>query len=353
MRLALVGPYHPAVGGIQVYMTYLAKELASIGEEVTVVSYKGSRSKWGERVLEIPNLSLKGLRGFSFVLGSSMTLSRERPDLAICHYAATSGLAGFISSMLGVRYIIVFHGSDLKLPKLSKVAASRASAIVAVSSWVEEELRRIGLRADSIIPGGIDSDLFSSLPPKEELKRELGVEGSVVLSVGSLTYSKGFDMVPRVAKLVNERVNATFLIIGSGPEEGVLRELSSKLGVSDKVLLLGRKCYEETAKYYGAADLLLHPARYEGYGLTALESLAAGTPVVASDTGGLRDTVIDGVDGFLLPRDEVAMAERVVQLLMDDSLRRDMGRRGREKALRRSWRIVAEEYEELIARVVS
>lgn len=353
MKLALVGPYHPTVGGVQMYMTYLARELASMGEDVVVISYKGSRSKWGERVLEVPNLGLKGLRGLSFALSSSLTLRRERPDLAICHYAATSGIAGFVSRTFGVKYIVTFHGSDLKFSKLSRIAASRASAIVAVSSWVNEELRRMGLEADSIIPGGIDIELFSSLPPKEELKRELGFEGNLVLSVGSLTHAKGFDMVPKVAKLVNERVDATFLIIGSGPEEKVLKEISSKLGVKDKVLLLGSKRYEETVKYYGAADLLLHPARYEGYGLTALESLAAGAPVVASDTGGLRDAVLDGVDGFLLPRDEAAIAEKVVQLLMDESLRSEMGSKGRERALKRTWRVVAEEYKELIAKVIS
>ncbi|MEM0017737.1 MAG: glycosyltransferase family 4 protein [Candidatus Korarchaeum sp.] len=351
MRLALVGPYYPSVGGIQVYMTYLAKELASMGEDVTVISYRGSRSRWGERVLEVPNIDLKVLRGLSFILSSSIILGRERPDLAICHYAATSGVAGFLSNLLGVRYLVVLHGSDLRFPRLVRIAASKASALVAVSSWVKEELSRMGLEVDSVIPGGVDDKLFSSLPLKEELKKELGFEGNLVLSVGSLTHAKGFDIIPRIAKLVNERLEAIFLIIGGGPEEGALRELSTRLGVSDKVLLLGRRSYEETAKYYGAADLLLHPARYEGYGLTALESLAAGTPVIASDTGGLRDVVLNGVDGFLLPRDEVAMAERVVQLLRDDSLRREMGRRGRERALRRTWRAVAEEYEELIARV--
>ncbi len=350
--IALVGPYYPALGGVQVYMTYLARELLSMGEDVTVISYRGARSRWGERVLEVPNLSSKGFRGLSFALGSSVVLSREGPSIAICHYAATSGLAGFLSSIFGVSYVVVFHGSDLRFPRLARVAASRASALVAVSSWVKGVLEGMGLRVDSVIPGGIDGELFSSLPPKEKLKNDLGLKGNLVLSVGSLNYAKGFDIIPRIAKLVNERVDATFLVVGDGPEEKVLRELAAKLGVSDKVLLLGRKSYEETARYYGAADLLLHPARYEGYGLTALESLAAGTPVIASDTGGLRDAVLNGIDGFLLPRDEGIMAEGVIQLLTDGALREEMGRRGRERALRRTWRSVAEEYMELITRVI-
>lgn len=354
MRIALVGPYHPAVGGVQVYMTYLARELASMGEDVFVVSYRGARSRWGERVLEAPTADLKGLRGLSFTLASSAILRRERPELAICHYAMTSGMAGFLSSASGLRYFVVFHGSDAGMPGLiSKLVASRASAVIAVSGWLRGKLEGMGLRVNSVIPGGVDERIFSSLPPKEELKSRLGLEGNLVLSVGSLTRVKGFDMIPRVARLVNESIDATFLIIGSGPEEGNLRRISATLGVEEKVILIGRKGYEETALYYGAADVLLHPARLEGYGLTALESLAAGTPVVASDVGGLRDAVLDGVDGFLLPRDERIFADRIIQLLRDEELRREMGRRGRERALRRTWRVVAEEYERLIGEVMS
>ena len=345
MKLALVGPYYPAVGGVQVYMTYLARELSSMGNEVLVVSYRGSRSRWGERVLETMDLKVRGLRGAGFILGSSLILAREKPELAICHYAATSGMAGFLSSLSGLKYFVVFHGSEVKLPRvLLKLAASRASALITVSGWLREELEGMGLEVDAVIPGGVDPGLFSSLPPKEKLKEELGFSGKLVLSVGSLTRAKGFDIIPGIARIVNKSLKASFVIVGSGPEEGRIREEAVKLGVADKVFLVGRKSYEETAKYYGAADLLLHPARHEGYGLTALESLAAGTPVIASDVGGLREVVISGSDGFLLPRNEGDMAEAVIKLLTDDELRERMGRKGRERALRRTWRTVAEDY---------
>ncbi len=348
--IALVGPYYPAVGGVQVYMTYMARELLSLGFEVTVVSYKGSKAKWGERVIEAPTLKLKGLRGVSFILGATNILRREKPDLIISHYASTSGISGLLS---GLNYFVVFHGSELRLPKaLSKIAASRSRAVICVSNWLRERLESYGIGVDAVIPGGVESDLFASLPPKEVARERLGIEGNIVLSVGSLVRAKGFDLIPEVAKIVNSKLRASFLIVGGGPEEEVVRRRAREEGVEDRVILVGKRSYEETAIYYRAADLLLHPARYEGYGLTALESLAAGTPVVATDTGGMRDVVIDGVDGFLLDRDASMIAERVIHLLQNDNLREEMGRKGRERALKRSWRAVTQEYIDLMRKKV-
>ncbi len=349
--IALVGPYYPAVGGVQVYMTYMARELLSLGFEVTVVSYKGSKARWGERVIEAPNLKFKGLRGVSFILGATEILRREKPDLIISHYASTSGISGLLS---GLNYFVVFHGSELRLPKaLSKIAASRSRAVICVSNWLRERLESSGIGVDAVIPGGVESELFASLPPKEVARERLGIEGNIVLSVGSLVRAKGFDLIPEVAKIVNSKLRASFLIVGGGPEEEVIRRRAREEGVEDRVILVGKRSYEETAIYYRAADLLLHPARYEGYGLTALESLAAGTPVVATDTGGVRDAVIDGVDGFLVVRDARAIAEGVIHLLQDDKLREEMGRKGRERALRRSWRAVTQEYIDLMREKVT
>jgi len=348
--IALVGPYYPAVGGVQVYMTYTARELLSLGFEVTVVSYRGSEARWGERVIEAPNLRIRGLRGVSFILGATSILRREKPDLIISHYATISGISGLLS---GLNYFSVFHGSELRLPKaLSKIAASRSRAVICVSNWLRERLESYGIGVDAVIPGGIESELFASLPPKEVVRERLGLEGNVILSVGSLVRAKGFDLIPEVAKIVNSKLRARFLIIGSGPEEESIRRRAREEGVDDLVILLGRKSYEETAIYYRAADLLLHPARYEGYGLTALESLAAGTPVVATDTGGIKDVVMDGVDGFIVVRDAKAIAERVIHLLEDDNLREEMGRKGRERALKRSWKKVTQEYIDLMRKKV-
>ncbi len=353
MKIALVGPYYPNTGGVQIYMTYLAKELMKMGHEITVISYANASPQLGEKVKRAPKMTIPGLRGFVFILHSAYSLAREQFDVASTHYALTSGLAGFLASFTGKKYVITFHGSDLRLSKMvSRLAASRADAIVSVSSWVKEELNSLGIDVNRVISGGIDPSIFMNLPSKEKARDMLNLNNYVVLSVGTFTQAKGFDMIPIIASLVNKEVDAEFILVGDGPLLNELRRKTSLLGLNNKVKFVGSKTLYETSLYYRAADVLLHPARYEGYGLVALESLAAGTPVVATNTGGLKDVVRDGVDGFLVKRDPNEFASRILVLLKNEDMRDKMGKEGRKRALKRTWRRVAEEYVELFSEVI-
>lgn len=354
MRISLVGPYHPEVGGVQIYTTYLARELLSLGHDVTVISYSSASPQDGEVVRRSPRVRIPGLRGMSFILSSALSLTKEEPEVALAQYAITSGLACWLASLgKELRYMITFHGSDLRVfPKISRLVSSRAKAVVAVSSWLADQLMRRRIEVHAVIPGGIDPEVFSSLPSKEEARAELGLrdDARVVISVGALVEAKGFDMIPEIAALTKD-MEATFLIIGEGPLRRAIEERSSKLGVEDRVKLLGRKEFRETVKYYRAADLLIHPARYEGYGLVALESMAAGTPVVATNVGGIGELIEDGINGFIVGSDPREIADRVLYLLKERDLREEMGAKARERAMRRTWRSVALEYLDLLGRL--
>ncbi len=356
MRIALVGPYHPDLGGVQLYTTHLAGELLSLGHEVVVISYHGARSRWEEAVRRSPRIGVPGLRGAAFIAHSAISIAREDPDVVLAQYAITSGLAAWLASMMGTPYTVTFHGSDLRVsPRLSRLAASRAVAVISVSSWLAGRLRERGIDVTGVIPGGVDPNAFSSLPPRERVRSELGLdpEEGVILSVGALVEAKGFDIIPEVASaLEGKGVDATFILIGEGPLRRRIEAKAGRLGVSDRVRLLGRKEFGETVRYYRAADVLLHPAVFEGFGLVMLESMAAGTPVVATRVGGAMDLIEDGVDGFLTGRDPGEMASRLATLLLDRDLRDKMGRRGRDKALSRTWRRVAQDYVELLEGVI-
>ncbi|MDK2371915.1 MAG: glycosyltransferase family 4 protein [Candidatus Korarchaeota archaeon] len=357
MRIALVGPYHPDIGGVQIYTMHLAGELMSLGHDVVVVSYHYASSRWGEQVRRSPNVGIRGLRGLAFMTHSAFSLVREGPDVALAQYAITSGVAAWLASFLGVPYTVTFHGSDLRIsPRLSRIASSRAEAVISVSSWLAERLEDSGIEVSEIIPGGINPEPFLALPPKEEVREGLGLDprDKLVLSVGALIEAKGFDMVPEVAALLSRRgIDAKFLLIGEGPLRRIIEGNADRLSVRNRIILLGRKKFEETVKYYKAADLLLHPARYEGYGLVIREAMAAGTPVITTDVGGARDLVEDGVNGYIEDRDAEKIADRVAFLLLNDDLREEMGERGRDKALSRTWRHVALDYLRLLGKVLS
>ena len=123
-----------------------------------------------------------------------------------------------------------------------------------------------------------------------------------------------------------------------------LHELRSALHIEDMVTFLGRRAQDTLPYYYSAAEVVVVPSHYESFGLVALEAMACGTPVVASETGGLAFLVRDGETGFHVPTaDPEALAERLRQLLRDELLRERLGRQAAEYAKRYAWPLMAEQ----------
>jgi D-inositol-3-phosphate glycosyltransferase len=124
-----------------------------------------------------------------------------------------------------------------------------------------------------------------------------------------------------------------------------LQHLATRLGIEDRTSFVGAVAHERLPLYYSAADLTVMPSSYESFGLVAVESLACGTPVVATRVGGLTSIVRDGETGVLVPwRDADLFADRLRQVLEDEPLHRRMGRRARESVLRYSWDGIADEH---------
>jgi len=138
-------------------------------------------------------------------------------------------------------------------------------------------------------------------------------------------------------------------IIGGDPwnddpddEMARLQELRSKLGVAETVTFLGAKDQDVLPDYYAATEMVIMPSHYESFGMVALEAMAMGTPVIASEVGGLAFLVKDGKNGFLVPsRDPEALAERIFTLLQDQACRQELGQQARQHALAYDWPDIA------------
>jgi D-inositol-3-phosphate glycosyltransferase len=132
-----------------------------------------------------------------------------------------------------------------------------------------------------------------------------------------------------------------------------LQALKEELGIGDIVTFLGGRAQAALPFYYSAADAVVMPSRYESFGLAALEAMACGTPVVASDVGGLSYLVRDGETGFLVPEGNAEIfAEKISLLLHDTKLRNEMGERGIQEAQEYSWWNIGERMIELYADVL-
>ncbi|MFD7325573.1 glycosyltransferase family 4 protein [Streptomyces sp. NPDC059875] len=209
------------------------------------------------------------------------------------------------------------------------------------------------------LPPGVDEKTFHPDSGGEAVRERLGLtDRPVVVCVSRLVPRKGQDTLIRAMPEILRRVpDAVLLIVGGGPYEKDLRSLAETAGVTDSVRFTGAVPWEELPAHYGAGDVFAMPCRtrrggldVEGLGIVYLEASATGLPVVAGDSGGAPDAVLDGETGWVVRGDAPEeSADRIATLLLDPALRARMGERGRAWVEDRwRWDLLAERLKELL-----
>ncbi|MCS7281741.1 MAG: glycosyltransferase [Anaerolineae bacterium] len=214
-----------------------------------------------------------------------------------------------------------------------------------------------------VIPPGVDLERFRPIPPIQA-KEQLALDPTcrTILFVGRIEPLKGIETLLRAIAHIARRYPELICglcvpIIGGDPyrvednDEMVrLQELREELGIERVVTFLGAQDQDTLPYYYSAAEMVVMPSDYESFGMVALEAMACGTPVIASDVGGLAFLVRHGQTGYRVPaRDEKALAAKIVRLLTDEGLRRRMGERAACWAERFAWPRIADQIEEVYA----
>ncbi|MDO8463546.1 MAG: glycosyltransferase [bacterium] len=224
--------------------------------------------------------------------------------------------------------------------------AQRTDRIIAVSDAVRAHsvrVDRIPLERFVIIPNGVDTKRFH---PVAERPRD----GARLLSVGRLVPQKGHDVLLEAFVLLRDaspRMHLT--IVGDGSQRHELEALARTFRITDRVRFLGMQ--RDLPVHYQRADILVLPSRWEGFGIAAIEASACGIPVIASGVGGLREAIVDGETGILVPpEDPKALADAIRDLADDRPRRMFLGHAGR-RHVERTFTIerVVERYEELYA----
>ncbi|MET9071096.1 glycosyltransferase family 4 protein [Streptomyces sp. NPDC004232] len=209
------------------------------------------------------------------------------------------------------------------------------------------------------LPPGVDEKTFHPGSGGDEVRARLGLaDRPVVVCVSRLVPRKGQDTLVRaLPRILAAEPDTVLLIVGGGPYERDLRRLADETGVAASVRFTGAVPWSELPAHYGAGDVFAMPCRtrrggldVEGLGIVYLEASATGLPVVAGDSGGAPDAVLDGETGWVVrggsPEEA---ADRIVPLLQDPGLRRRMGERGRQWVEERwRWDLLAEKLKALL-----
>jgi glycosyltransferase involved in cell wall biosynthesis len=228
-------------------------------------------------------------------------------DLLDAHYFFPDGVAAV---MLGRAFdkpvTITARGTDINLiprypvpRRMIRWAAERADGLITVCAALKEELVRLGVPPERVrtLRNGVDLEVFKPIDP-QQAKDTLAVNGPVLASVGSLIARKGHDLVIRALEHLPE---VTLLIAGQGPEKAALARLAAALGVEKRVRFLGSVPHERLSEIYSAADALVLASSREGWPNVLLESMACGTPVIASNVWGAPEIIKAPEAGVLLP----------------------------------------------------
>ncbi len=244
-----------------------------------------------------------------------------QPDILHAHYATSYGFVGALSGFHP--YVISSWGSDvMKFPNKNFVAKSilkynfrSADALCATSYVVKDYISKISVKPVAVIPFGIDSDVFK---PYKRVS-PFGEGCFVIGCIKSLENIYKIDVLIRAFSVLEKKhPGARLMIIGHGSQAEKLQQLVKELGLEEKVLFTGRVPFSEVANYYNMLDVLVNISEYESFGVSVIEAMACGKPVVVSNVGGLMEIVEDDTLGLKVNVDAVDETAEAIERLMTD-----------------------------------
>ena len=385
-------------GGQNVYVSELAKQLAAGGYLVDIFTRRESPDvprcvQWeeGVRVIhvdagppEVVNKEklLPYMAAFRNDMLAFIKSSGIRYDLMHANFFMSALVAMEIKAILNIPYVVTFHalghirklhqGEQDQFPAervhIEEQAMHTADAIIAECPQDQEDLLRYyhpAAEKIKIVPCGVNLDELYRID-KQAARERLGLpqDEIILLQLGRMVPRKGIDNVIRsLASLDCQRRHIRLLVVGGdanlaeqkGTELFRLRQVAIEAGVQAAVTFTGQRKRDELKYYYSAADLFITTPWYEPFGITPLEAMACGTPVIGADVGGIKYSVADGVTGRLVPpNDPDALAGAVDSLLANPQALTAMGAQAISRVKRLfTWNKVASQLDGIYSNIIS
>ncbi len=347
---------HPTYGGSGAVATELGLQLAERGHEIHFVSYAQPfrLERFSDRIffheVEMEHYPLFEHPPYSLALAVALhdVAAKHDLDLLHVHYAIPHATSAWIAREMlegsTLPTVTTLHGTDITLVgshpsfhAITSFSILKSDGITAVSTFLKDAtVRNFGVPAERIevIPNFVDTTVYR--PGREPCHRASLAPGGekILMHVSNFRPVKRVRDVVDVYARVAEHIPARLVMIGDGPERPRARERAEELGVSDGVSFLGK--HASVDELLPCADLFLLPSETESFGLVALEAMACGAPVVASNVGGLPEVVPHEEAGYLFPSGDIeAMSDGALEILRDEAVHARFAAAGRQVAVER------------------
>jgi len=357
--------FPPRIGGISTYSKEIAKALTKRGQ-VTILApgFHNSRSfddVCAFQIIRTPALPI--LRNLAFLVYFPFLIRRYRIDVVLHAIWLTALISHLYYRFIPIPYFVSVHASEILddtrtwrrtikgyLRSWRVCALKKAKGLFPVSRFSAKLVSTQGVSRNRIciIPNGVDPQRFKVTATYQRKN-----ENKKLLTVARLDLHKGHDLVLRaIAILKREGLTPQYLIVGQGEEEVKLRKMAQTLGIDSQVKFIGFIPDSELPRIYASSDIFVMASReipgrldlIEGFGISFLEASASGLPVVAGNSGGVNDAVLDGKTGFIVNPYEPKDIARALKLLLNDfDLALRLGEEGRRWVeTQMNWTCVAE-----------
>lgn len=375
-------------GGMNVYIRELSRELGEQGYLVDIFTRRSSPAApdvdtaIGDNVRVIyleagppaPLTSDEQVAFLSELTANLMAFATRRSihyDIAYSHYWLSGAVAAKLKEAWGIRFVHMYHtlghmkkrirANEFYRPDKRIMTEAHilrwADRIIAATPAEQAQLRwlyRASRRQIEVIPPGVSPERFQSAS-SAEARQALGIdpESSMLLFVGRIEPLKAVDTILEALYVLRGKAPGLlkrlhFVIVGGDPkskhdiEMQRLQDMSIQLGIAQFVSFVGAKEQSQLPVYYAAATAVIMPSDYESFGMVALEAMSSGTPVIASQVGGLQFLVRDQETGFHIPaREPISLAECVIALVSDPSKTAAMGLSASRIAKEYTWTQIA------------
>lgn len=330
---------YPTYGGSGVVATELGKELALKGHEVHFISYAlpFRLNQFVENIyfheVETSNYPLFEFSLYSLALASKMVevATYENLDLLHVHYAIPHATSAYLAKQIlakqkKLKIITTLHGTDITLVGLEpsfvhlvKFSIEESDGVTAVSRYLKEKtITNYHIEKDiEVIPNFINTEIFKPDAPHtgcfNSFCKSVCPNGErVLMHTSNFRAVKRVQDVIRIFEKVHSQIPSRLVLIGDGPDRSECERLCRELKLCDKIVFLGKQ--DALVELLNCADLFLIPSQSESFGLSALEAMACGVPVISSSVGGLPELVVHNQNGFIA---EIGDIDRIAKYAVD------------------------------------